>query len=83
MNIFLNKFTYLNTFTIKMTHGCTDNGGPTGYQLSKNMKLVAPAQNVLVNTTMCISSTLYDITWLCTSPQTTTPILLASTSNTC
>jgi len=27
--IYLNKFTYLNTFMIKMAHKCSDNGGPT------------------------------------------------------
>ena len=27
--IYLNKFTYLNTFMIKLAHKCSDNGGPT------------------------------------------------------
>ena len=27
--IYPNKFTYLNTFVIQLTHRCSDNGGPT------------------------------------------------------
>ena len=27
--IYLNKFTYLNTFMNELTHRCSDNGGPT------------------------------------------------------
>ena len=27
--IYLNKFTNLNTFMIKLVHNCSDNGGPT------------------------------------------------------